>query len=57
MTNAAHKDTDSEQYVDIQFNNKDIKLELQVYRTHINGGYLLLAAVKPGGIRYIKTNE
>ena len=53
MITAAHKGTDLEQHTIIQI-NKDIKLELQLHRTHeyINGGFLSLAAVKPRGISY-----
>ena len=38
MITTVHKDTDSEQHMNVQI-NKDIKLELQVHRTHINGGF------------------
>ena len=39
MITTAHKDTDSEHHTDIQINNKDIKLKLQVRRTHSNVGF------------------
>ena len=59
MITDAHKDTDLEQHMNIQINT-DIELELHVNRTHnINGGFLLLGAVKSRRIciSYTEINE
>ena len=39
MITTAHEDIDLEYHVNTQINNKDIKLELQVDRAHIKGGF------------------